>query len=180
MSRKHYDALIAGLNEFPKEREAIIRWQAETGTSPDDEEVWSLAGPPFLALRLIASQITDLRRTLNGVVTSLTSAAQAVRDEKAMPRPNSLVLSNENATMLAAEIVRALNVSESGLVDRAFRGVAESVLRSSSATLAKTRHGLNIAFLILIGSAFGFACGIAARVLPWHVIISHLHLAEGR
>lgn len=172
-NRKYYDALIASLDGDQQMRAALARWQAETATSPDDSEVWEIAGPSFLAARIVVAEIARFARTVGSAVDKITAEVRSL--DQAAPRlASEIVFSDANASLLAAEVARALQIVDGALIERAVRRIVDA----STPTNSPPKRALRLA-KYAAGFLVGLACGFAGALVPWHAIISRIHFVAG-
>lgn len=69
-TRTTYDALVAALERFPAQREAVLRWAAETHTAPNDD-IWEYVSAAFLAGGLTADRVEAAVRALPAQVDAV-------------------------------------------------------------------------------------------------------------
>lgn len=75
-TRKGYEALLAALERFPEQREAVLRWATETGTAPDDP-IWEYVSAAFLASAASAAATDSTLDALHAVMADIPERIEA-------------------------------------------------------------------------------------------------------
>lgn len=160
----HYERALNAA-KTAKERDRLKELGIQFGLGTDSPE-W-----------VLYAMLGDLVARFEAAADQCQHAAQDLQTEKAAPRPNTLVVSQDTISPLADEIARALLVLRTDTarqVEASLHASAERVMRNiASAALAVTPkyYAVRMACLALLGVALCLFIGAAAGayVLQTHV-----------